>query len=79
MNSHDFCRMLLKATRADLTSEQRKRLVGAWGWNNGNGQVEFHVTKDDFYWNGRGCCIYQARSKGIEAWLRAYYPEEDAS
>ena len=76
MNSHDFCRTLLKAIRAELTSEQRKLLVGAWAYNLGNGQVEFHA-KDDFYWNGRGCCLYHAKAQGIQAWLQSRYPEDD--
>ncbi len=75
MDNHGFCRMLLKATRADLTSEQRKRLVGAWSYTYERRMGEFHVPKDDFYWYGSADCAYHARHQGIIAWLEKFYPE----
>lgn len=79
MSGHDFCRHLLKATRNELTNEQRKRLIGAWSYNYaGQRNGEFHVPKDDFYWNGSTCCAYHARSQGIMAWLDKFYPEDES-
>lgn len=76
MSDHTFCRVLLKVTRADLTAEQRKRLVGAWSYNyTGQRDGEFHVPKDDFYWHGSACCAYHARTQGINAWEQQFYPE----
>jgi len=79
MSDHDFCRLLLKTTRDDLTSEQRKRLVGAWSYRyNWCDNVEFHVPKDDFHWNGSADCAYDARTQGINAWLQQFYPEVES-
>ncbi len=79
MSDHTFCRLLLKETRRTLTSEQRKRLVGAWSYKYvGQHDGEFHVQKDDFYWHGSACCSYHARSQGISAWLAANYPEDES-
>jgi len=75
MSDHGFCRTLLAATRKGLTSEQRKRLVGAWSYNYSGRCGEFHVPKDEFYWHGSVDCAYTARTKGIEAWLEKFYPE----
>lgn len=83
MSDHDFCRLLLKTTRDDLTSEQRKRLVGAWSYTySGNtraqSQGEYHVPKDDYYWHGAACCAYHSRTQGISAWLEHFYPEDQS-
>jgi len=79
MSNHDFCRTLLKVTRDHLTSEQRKRLVGAWSymyrWSGAAESGEYHVPKDKFYWHGSACCAYHARTQGINAWLEYHYPE----
>jgi hypothetical protein len=77
MSDHDFCRLLLKHTRDDLTSEQRKRLVGAWSYTYNDGCGELHVPKDGFYWYGSACCAWAARTNGINDWLQKYYPEAD--
>ena len=79
MSDHTFCRLLLKVTRADLTAEQRKRLVGAWSylyrWSGAVDSGEYHIPNDNFYWHGSCCCAYYARSQGINAWLQQFYPE----
>ncbi len=79
MNNHDFCRLLLSVTRADLTAEQSKRLVGAWSylyrWSGSVDSGEYHIPKDNFYWHGSCCCAYEARVQGINAWLQQFYPE----
>ena len=79
-DNHDFCRLLLKVTRAELTAEQRRRLVGGWAYTyDRNGRVdsgEYHVPRDSFYWHGSCCCAFYARSQGISAWLAEHYPEE---
>ena len=80
MTDHSFCRALLKTVRNDLTAEQRKRLTGSWSYfYKGQDQGEFHVTRgdEDFYWFGSAHCAYDARQKGISAWLEQNYPSED--
>jgi hypothetical protein len=80
MSNHDFCRLLLKTTRDDLTSEQRKRLVGSWSymyrWGSAASSGEWHGP-DGYYWHGSACCAYEARTHGINAWLQEFYPEAD--
>lgn len=78
MADHTFCRLMLKQTRQDLTAEQRKRLKGAWSYMyGGRDQGEFQVTKENFYWYGSAHCAYEARAKGIMAWLNKNYPEQE--
>ncbi len=83
MSSHDFCRVLLSVTRRELTTEQRKLVVGAWSYVYRYGgdvkQGEFHIPKADYYWHGSCCCAYSARVNGINAWLQEFYPEEEGS
>ena len=78
-DSHGFCRLLLNATRAELTGEQRKRLVGSWSymyrWSGAAVSGEWHGP-DGYYWHGSACCAYHARSEGIHAWLNKFYPEK---
>ncbi len=77
MSDHNFCRLLLKTTRTSLTSEQQKRLIGAWSYTYDDNSGEFHVPKDDFYWYGSAHCAYEARVNGINAWLARFYPEDE--
>ena len=78
---HDFCRLLLKMTRADLTAEQRRLLVGAWSYlyarSGTTDSGEYHVITDRYYWHGSCCCAYHARAQGIAAWLAEKYPEKE--
>jgi len=86
-DNHDFCRLMLKETRRALTSEQRRRLIGAWSYMYRNWGLctdgEFHVRGDDkhdkFYWYGSACCAFDARCQGINAWFNENYPVEDQS
>jgi hypothetical protein len=82
-DSHDFCRLLLSVTRKELTTEQRKLVVGAWSYTYSNGSVvdsgEFQIPKAEYYWHGSCCCAYSARTNGINAWLQEFYPEEKES
>lgn len=85
---HDFCRALLRTTRQELTTEQRKRLVGAWSYKHTafDGHYEFTVLDWEcgdhcaagFYWSGKACCAYAARVSGIEGFLTLFYPEAEA-
>ncbi|KKL61763.1 hypothetical protein LCGC14_2192060 [marine sediment metagenome] len=78
MSDHTFCKALLRTTRAELTPEQKKRLVGAWSYQYAiNDQGEFHVPRDDFYWYGSSHCAYDARHQGISAWLSRFYPDAE--
>jgi len=78
MSDHGFCRALLKTVRSDLTSEQRKRLKGAWSYqSSGERCGEFQVPAEDFYWYGSSHCSWDARQQGISAWLEQNYPEEE--
>lgn len=75
-NDHTFCRLMLRETMEDVrkvtTAAERKT---AWGYKySGQEMVEFHGP-DEFYWHGRGCCVYLARAKGWEAWLEKYHSE----
>lgn len=77
-DNHDFCRALLKTVRSDITYEQRKRLKGSWSYfYKGQDQGEFHVPNEDFYWFGSAHCAYDARQKGISAFLAQAYPDSD--
>jgi len=69
-----FCRLLLATIRDELTSAQRKLLVGSWSYMYDDGHGEFH-TKDGFYWYGSADNAYDARYQGISAWLEEKYPE----
>ncbi len=76
MADHMFCRLTLRQLRAELTAEQRRRLKGSWSYMyRGADQGEFQVTAEDFYWYGSAHCAYDARYKGITAWLTQNYPE----
>ncbi len=83
MSDHTFCRLYLKETRASLTNEQRRQLVGGWSyvyrWSGVVDSGEFHVPRDSFYWHGSACCAYSARAAGIHAWLQQNYPEQQAA
>lgn len=76
MADHGFCKALLRTVRGDLTSEQRKRLVGAWSYMYER-QGEFQVPNEGFYWHGSAHCSYDARQQGISAWVHQNYPEND--
>jgi len=70
MNNHDFCRLLLSETRRELTTKQRKQLVGSWSYRfSGMGDTADWHGPDDYYWHGNACCAYSARQQGINAWL----------
>lgn len=77
INDHSFCRALLRTTRQELTSEQRRKLKGAWVWRDGDDRAEFQVPSDGYYWYGSACCSYLAKYNGIGAWLERNYPEEE--
>ena len=81
MDNHDFCRLLLKVTRSELTAEQKRRLKGAWSymyrWSGAAESGEYHIPADNFYWHGSACCAYHARQQGISAWLIEFYPTEE--
>lgn len=68
MDNHEFCRLLLKVTRRDLTPKQREAIKGSWSYMLSDGHGEWHGP-DDFYWHGSADCAYDARAKGISAWL----------
>jgi hypothetical protein len=39
----------------------------AYKYTGMNDTVEFHCG--DFYWHGRGCCLWYAKAQGWEAYL----------
>lgn len=71
MNDHTFCRLSLKIfmeeVRKHTTAQERK---AAWVWRDGFRCAEFHGP-DRFYWYGSVHCVYDARIKGWEAYLRS--------
>jgi len=75
-SDHTFCRLMLKDVRNELTSEQRKRLVGASSYYRAHIGGEFRVMSEDFYWHGSSDCSWDARQQGISAWLEYNYPEK---
>jgi hypothetical protein len=77
MADHSFCQALLRTVRKDLTTEQRRKLKGAWSWMDGRERGEFQVPSDSFYWYGSAHCAWDARQQGITAWLVKNYPEEN--
>lgn len=76
-DDHSFCRIHLTHVMDDVrehtTAEQRKH---AWTYKYDNDQVEFHGP-DDFYWYGRGCCLWHARAEGWQEWMREKGFEEE--
>ena len=79
MMEHDFCRLELSLTMADIrkhtTSSQRK---GCWGYKfDGFNNLVAWYGPDGFYWEGRGCCLWAARSKGWDAWMSQNVPESE--
>lgn len=71
MTDHTFCRLLLAATMKEIrphtTAEQRK---AAWCFKYETfGDTEFHGP-DNYFHNGRACCLWAERSDGWNAWLQ---------
>lgn len=67
-DQHDFCRMLLKMARRDLTTDQRREIRGSWSYMLSDNHGEWHGP-GGFYWHGSADCAYDARAKGINAWV----------
>lgn len=64
--AHKFCRQLLKEAMREVKKEVPD-YKKAWGYKYCDGCVEFHFK--DFYWYGRGCCLYYAKAMGWEHFL----------
>jgi len=64
-----YCRSRLTETmievRKHVPVQERKK---AWVWRDGHWHVEFHGP-NGYYWYGSGCCCYDARIRGWEAYL----------
>jgi hypothetical protein len=77
---HLFCRTFLALTMDDVrrhtTPTQRKKTWGyKFDWGRGiDNHLEWHGP-DDFYWHGSGCCLWEARAKGWDAWMTKNVPE----
>lgn len=78
--THSFCRAFLSETMREV----RKRFTAdtikhSWGYKYQDGRnVEFQINNcnevpDGFFWNGRGCCVWDAKAHG---WL-AFMKESD--
>lgn len=70
MSEHSFCRGLLKEVMVDVARHTTpQQLKEAWAWKTpGIRGVEFHGP-DGFYWHGSADCLWEAKSKGWEAWM----------
>lgn len=78
-DQHDFCRVLLRTVRRDLTDQQRLELRGSYAYlyTGFRDHGEWHGP-GGFYWHGTACCAFAARSSGISAWLAAQEENPDA-
>jgi hypothetical protein len=79
----DFSRALLQTQRAELTTEQKRRLRKSWTYHYGNGHWEFQTLPvfdngSAYYWNGRADNAFDAKYQAINAWLRDNYPADNA-
>lgn len=76
-SEHTFCRRLLSSTMRDVSRVVPAADVKkAWAFRYTSvSGCSFHGPRD-FYWYGRACCLWDARVKGWEAYLRKYHPEE---
>lgn len=71
---HTFCRNYLKLVMADVKKHVSLEIrKAAWTYNYGRCK-EFQINKvgdmpQNFYWHGRACCCWEARTKGWTAYL----------
>jgi hypothetical protein len=68
-----FCRTMLKSLRADMKRAKTKAPKDYWTYDFGRGHWEFQAP--DFYWDGEAANAYDARYKGISAWLQQFDPQ----
>jgi len=77
--SHEFCRENYKSIMKEVRKKvDRATIKSAWGRVNksfGKKHGEFHINKNDFYWQGQAHCVWDAKAKGWQAYLRSL--EED--
>jgi hypothetical protein len=75
MYCQSFCRSLLTVTMDTVKAiVEPEDIKAAWTWKSdragaNNKHVEFHGP-DGFYWSGRGCCLWSARTAGWNAYLQ---------
>jgi len=75
MTSHDFCRGFLKLVMKDIRKNVPKAIIKkSWAYKYDDGTVEFHINHckelpEGFYWYGRGCCLWNAKSSGWNEYL----------
>ena len=71
MDCSVFCRAVYNKVMQDVRKHVPAHLVKeAWGYNYGDGHVEFQIPSVKYYWHGQGCCLYQAKYEGWCAYLR---------
>lgn len=74
MSEHTFCRIHMGVVRQIVNKlvdvKIRKQ---AWAYNHGRDSVEFQIPGVDFYWHGSGCCLWEAKARGWEAYLEQYH------
>lgn len=68
-------RGMLRLLREDMKRLKTKRPKKYWTYDDGSGRWEFQAPDDDFYWYGSASCAFEARYKGINAWLQKFDPE----
>lgn len=67
---HNFCRYFLSLVMKDVRKHVSKEdIKKSWGWKFQKGQYEFHGP-EQFYWNGKACCMWHAKTNGWESYLR---------
>jgi hypothetical protein len=72
ITEHTICRLLLKELMKEVKKNVSKEdIQKSWAWKSCyfSKTVEFHGP-NDFYWNGQGCCLWYAKVKGWEAYLK---------
>lgn len=84
MTKHTFCRELLKRTMKDVRKQAKQEIIKkAWGYKYSDDTVEFHINRcselpEGFYWHGRGCCLWSAKSQGWSRFLEKKEEEKKA-
>ena len=68
-----FSRGMLRLLREEMKASKTKAPRDYWTYDHGNGHFEFQAP--DFYWHGSADNKFDARYKGITAWLEKFDPE----
>lgn len=74
--NHKFCRLYLSTIAREVEEKvSHDTIKHSWGYIYADEKnVEFHISCCDevpngFYWSGRGCCVWDAKAHGWQAFM----------